>query len=61
MLQNLLYAVQMPKVQKKTLHKKSTKTRRNPTEVVNLYKRDTESFLSQHFYCSTVYLSLKAF
>lgn len=48
---------------KKRHHKKSTQTRRNPAEVLNFYKRDTEAFLSQHFYDYTVYLPLspKAF
>jgi len=36
--------------QKKRHYKKSTKTRRNATEVLNFCKRDTEAFLSQPFY-----------
>lgn len=51
------------KSKKKRHHEKSTKTRRNPTEVLNFYKRDTEAFLSQHFYYYRIDLplSLKAF
>lgn len=49
-LQNLLCVVQKPKVQKKDAIKKSTKARRNPTELLNFYKREKETLFSLNIF-----------